>query len=161
MPRRAGSCLSSQTLGHASSFIMKSRVPFIAPAGLSCEVQVAAGASRLAHPAKVANRGRRGLPVLRRPAHGCITLQENAQRLSKRPHAPDRRAKTTSQLHCCKARRASPFSRYQSTGSVRASVGQLALPASVCFAIQIQSKVASPRAWPNPSFKRTCLRHAA
>ena len=31
----------------------------------------------------------------------------------------------------------------------------------VCFATQIQSRVASPRAWPNPSFKRTCLRHAA
>ena len=34
---------------------------------------------------------------------------------------------TTRLLLCCKAKRASPFSRYQSTGAVRASVGQLAL----------------------------------
>jgi len=31
----------------------------------------------------------------------------------------------------------------------------------VCFAIQMQGTVSRFRAWPNPSFKRTCLRQAA
>jgi hypothetical protein len=57
------------------------------------------------------------------------------------------------------------FSQYQSTGSAQASLVQLAPLALVCFAIQMQTQTqctaAAHRAWPNPSFKRTCLRHAA
>ena len=99
----------------------------------------------MVRPAEVASRGRLGLSVLRRPAHGCIISQENAQILPVQAPARSRsKNQTTSRPHCRQAKRASPFSRYLSTSSVRVSVVQLALPALVCFAIQIQSKAASP-----------------
>jgi len=51
---------------------MKARLPVVAPIALSCEAQVAAGVSKSARLPKVASQGRRGLSVLRRPAHGRI-----------------------------------------------------------------------------------------
>ena len=73
---------------------MKAHWLFVALHALSREIPVAAGASRLARPAEVASRVRRGLSVLRRPAHGCIISQENAQiLLVQAPHALDRRTK--------------------------------------------------------------------
>ena len=152
----------SQTLGRASGFIMKAHPLFVALYALAREIPVVADASRLVRPVEVASRGRCGLPVLRRPAHGCIISQESAQILPIQASARSRsKNQTTSQLHCRKVGRASPFSRSPSTASIRVSVGQLAFPALVCFAIQTHGEAASPGARPNPSFKRTRLRRSA
>src|SRR5438132_2355420 len=153
-------CRLSQTLGHASSLIMKARLQFVAPHERSRKTQLAAGASRSERSLKATERASAG-----RPSFGGLRAvelprrQENAQRL----HAP---LALTRKASCKSASLPQPreprfFSRYLSTGSVPAAVGNLAHPALVCFAIQIQSKVAPPRAWPNPSFKRTGLRPAA
>jgi len=151
----------SQTLGHASSLVMKARRPFIAPIALSCEAQIAAGDSRSARLPKVASQGWRGLSVLRRPAHGRISPNTTEVRSAFKRLSRSIEKQAASRLRCSSNREPRFLSRYPSTGSVPAAVGHLAHPALVCFAMKIQSKVAASRAWPNPSFKRTCLRHAA
>ncbi len=68
-------------------------------------------------------------------------------------------------IHGPQPQRSGFFSQYPSTVSVQASLVRVSSPALVCFAIQMQTQrqrtAAAHRAWPNPSFKRTCLRHAA
>src|SRR2546430_1909413 len=106
---------------------MKARLSFIALHAFTRKTQVAAGASRVRR-AEVASRGLRGLCVLRRLAHG---RSQYARELGAPVQTPTRsrsRNRTTSRLHHRKAERASPFSRYQSMGSVRASVRQLSPP---------------------------------
>ncbi len=105
------------------------------------------------------SQGQRGLSVLRRPAHDRIG--SNARKyaaLAQASTAFQRNAKLQIGFIASAARAwRFPGARLSSSAPARSR----ARPALVCFAIQIQSKVAARRAWPNPSFKRTCLRQAA
>jgi len=121
---------------------------------------VAASPSRLARPAKGASQGWRRLSVLRRPAHGCVVSQRMR---SDCPSActlsieePNFTAASLLQGQESLAFLALSIHRRSSSISRAARA-----PALVCFATRIRSKVASPRAWPNPSFKRTRLRRSA
>ena len=154
----------SQTLGHASSLIMKARSPFVASHAPSRKTPVAPGRFEVGAPSiRCAARAVARDTGCRRCFSSMARLPEVTAGVGagcpsfggQRTVASFRRPATTEHL--------SPgaFLRHPSSGSVQASVGQLALPALVCFAMQIQSKVAPPRAWPNPSFKRTRLRRSA
>ena len=85
-------------------------------------------------------QGRRGLSVLRRPAHGRIRSdeRENSRRLSKHLwrsiEAPNFKPASL-----CRPREPGAFSQHQSTGSVQAPSRQLVYPALVCFAIQMKT----------------------
>jgi hypothetical protein len=139
---------------------MEANLPFVAMQAPSCKTQAAASASSTACLVKVAKVGS-GCPSYGgQRTVASVRTRENSQSLSKRMSlsivAP---SFESASLHTPSWPGA--FSRHQSSASVQASVGQLAHPALVCFAIPIQSKAASPRAWPNPSFKRTRLRRSA
>ena len=103
------------------------------------------------------SRGRRGLSVLRRPAHGRISSK--ARRLSASVQAPLALDRNT-ELRIGRVSSTARLGVFSGRGSVAGAFEQLAPPA-VCFAIQVQSRSASPRARPNPSFKRTRLRRSA
>ena len=145
----------------ASCVIMKARLPFVALVALSRETRAAAGASSSAHVPKVAAEVGSGCPSF----GGQRTVASVRTRESMQPYrgAPNlqSRYQASGRLHWHQPWWPGLFSQYQSAGSDHASFLELASPALVCFAIQMQSKVAAPRAWPNPSFKRTCLRPAA
>ena len=150
----------SQTLGPASSLVMKARRPFIAPIALSCEAQVAAGVSKSARLPKVASQGRRGLSVLRRPAHGRINPNPIELGSAFKRFSRSIEKQATSRLSCSSLESlvflASSIHRFNSSrswASGTSSVGMLRH--------RKPSKVAPPRAWPNPSFKRTRLRRSA
>jgi len=140
---------------------MKERLPFVALLALSRKARVAAGASSFARLPKVEAKIGSGCPSFggQRTVASSRT-QKDTQRLpmhlSLSIEAQSFQSSSLRQL-----RRPGAFLQHPSSGSVQARVRQLTHPALVCFAIQIQSKVASPRAWPNPSFKRTRLRRPA
>jgi len=146
---------------HASCIIMKARLPFVSLVALSRETRVAAGASSSARRPKVAAKVGSGCPSFggQRTVVSART-RESMQLYRSVPHLQSK-CQASSRLHARQPWSPGFFSQYQSIGSAQASLVQLAPPALVCFAIQMPSKVAAPRAWPNPSFKRTCLRHAA
>ncbi len=146
---------------HASRFMLKAPLPFVTLAALSRETRVAAGASSSDRRPPVAAKVGSGCPSF----GGQRTVASARTRKSIQPYrsAPNLQSKyqTSGRLHRPQLGRPGLFSQYPSTGSAQASLVQLVLPALVCFVIQIQSKVAAPRAWPNPSFKRTRLRRSA
>ena len=150
----------SQTLGHASSLIMKARLQFVAPQSVPAKhrlLQALHGQSVLSRLQKKSARS----------VHLSAACAQSNHLESKRMHSAFKRTLALAQKASYKSasllqpREPRFFSRYQSTGSVRVSVGQLVPPALVCSAIQIQSTAVAHRAWPNPSFKRTGLRPAA
>jgi len=110
-----------------------------------------------------------------RPVALARKQARKARALASRP--PGHKAKTQSVLfsrgqvaaipciHGPQPWRSGFFSQYPSTASVQASLVRPSSPALVCFGIQMQTQTQSTavaqRAWPNHSFKRTCLRPAA
>jgi hypothetical protein len=145
---------------HGSTSAVRCAARALAP-NTGCRRRFACGASSRAR-----SRGRLGLSVLRRPAHGRISSNaRNGMHASWRRVAqgtePNVKSLLLSRVAAAVILRSSagPQSAGQFSSSV--AVARSALPELVCFAIQIQGRLASPRAWPNPSFKRTCLRHAA
>jgi hypothetical protein len=136
---------------------MEARLPFVAPHALSRKARVAAGATSTACLFKVTKIGS-GCPSF--DAQRTVAPareQESSEHLSKHlplfDAAPNFEPASSHQ-----PQRLGAFSeRY----SVQVSVGRRVGPALVCFVIQTQSKAASPRAWPNHSFKRTRLRRSA
>ena len=107
-------------------------------------------------------QGRLGLPVLRRPAHGCVSpYQRRSAAIYRSAPRSQSKCQASSRLQGRQPWGPGLFSQYPSIGSAQASLVCPVPPALVCSAIQIQSKAAAHRAWPNPSFKRTCLRQAA
>ena len=153
-------CRLSQTLGHASSLIMKARLQFVAPHERSRKTQLAAGASSSERSLKAAEKVGSGCP--RFGGHRTVPQLERKRMPSTYPSisCSPSKYKASGRSHCVR-HESWRILVHQSSGSVQASVEQLSHPALVRFAIQIQSKVAAPRARPNPSFKRTRLRHAA
>ena len=145
----------------ASSIIPEARLPFVALVALARETLAAAGASSSAHLPKVAAEVGSGCP----PFGGHRTVASVRTRegiqLHRSTPRPQLKCQASSQLYGRQPRRSGFFSQCPSTGSPQASLVRLVPSALVCFAIQIQSEAAAHRAWPNLSFKRTCLRHAA
>jgi hypothetical protein len=107
------------------------------------------------------SRDRFRLSALRRPSHGRVSSHQ------RRFAVPSKHSTSSIEVPSFQsASRASAVGAWLllsvSIYRFSSSVARAACASSVgCFAIQIQSMVAAPRAWPNPSFKRTCLRHAA
>jgi len=149
----------------ASSIIPEARLPFVALVALARETLAAAGASSSAHLPKVAAEVGSGCP----PFGGHRTVASARTREGLQPYrgAPAFQSKCQAlgQLRGRQRWRSGFFSQYQSTGSPQAPLVQLASPALLCFAIQmetqIQGKAVAQRAWSNPSFKRTRLRRSA
>ena len=106
---------------------------------------------------------RRGLSVIRRPAHGRIASKAREFTAPVQAFTVLRQS-----TEPCVGRIAS-LAKTRSIPSVPSLSLSLssrtntvaAHPALVCFAIQIQGTAPSPRARPNPSFKRTRLRRSA
>jgi hypothetical protein len=153
----------SQTLGRAQSPIMKPPPPFVAPHALSRETRAAASASSSALWFTAAAKVGTGCPSFggQRTAASARTREE-AERLPKYL-SPSIAATSLASVRSRRANRKRPgaFSRFEPSPSHQAPIRRLAYPALVCFAIQIQGKVTSQKARPNPSFKRTGLRPAA
>ena len=132
--------------------------PFVAPLAHSRKTKAAAGASSTPRLLKVAAKVSSGCPSFGgQRTVASARKQKNSERLSKHLslsiEAPSFETASSHQTP-----RLGAFCKH---GLVLAPFVLLAHPALVCFAIQIQGKVASPRAWPNPSFKRTRLRRSA
>jgi len=160
----------SQTLGHASSlmrhmpgassFILEAGLPFVALVAPGRETLVAAGASSSAHLLKLAAKVRSGC----QPVGGYRTVTSVHTREGIEPHRSPHVLNRSAVLpvgFMASPWRSGFFPQYPAAGSAQASFVQLVSPALICFAIQIQSKAAAHRAWPNPSFKRTRLRRSA
>ena len=149
----------SQTLGHAKLPTMKARLSFVAPPALLREARAAAGALSAMRLFKVTAKVSSGCPSFggQRTVASARTLGNSE--LSK--HLSPFKAPSVEPVSSPQLPWPGKLSQHQSSGSAQASVGQLACPASVCSAIRIQGEAASSRAWPNHSFKRTCLRQSA
>jgi len=145
----------------ASSIIPEARLPFVALVALARETLAAAGASSSAHLPKVAAEVSSGSPPFGGHRTVASVRTREGMQLYRSIPRPQSKCQASSRFRGRQPWRSGFFSQYPSTGSAQASLVQLVPPALVCFAIQIQSKAAAHRAWPNPSFKRTCLRHAA
>jgi len=137
---------------------MKAGLPFVAPHALSRETRVAAEASGAVDPLKVAATVGSGCPSFggQRTVASARTRKISERLLKHLSLSIEASSFEPAASHQTQGRGA-----FSERGSAQASVGQRTRPALVCFAIQVQGKAASPRAWPNPSFKRTCLRQAA
>jgi len=131
----------------ASSIIPVGR-PFVALVALARETLASAGASSSAHLPKAAAKVGSGCP----PFGGHRTVASARTRedmqLYRSTSRPQSECQASSRLHGRQPWRSGFFSQYPSTGSAQALLVQFAPPALVCFAIQIQSTVAAPRAWP-------------
>jgi len=137
---------------------MKAHLPFGAPHAPSREARAAAGASSTPHLLKVAAKVGAGCPSFGgQRMVGSARKQEDSQRLSKRLSL----SIETLNFESASSHQTHELGAFSEHGSVVEPFVQLAPPALVCFAIQIQGKAASPRARPNPSFKRTRLRRSA
>jgi len=112
---------------------MEAPLPFVAPLAHSRKIQVAAGPSSTARLLKVATKVSSGCPSF------------GGQRMV----ASDRKQEELELFESAswhQARRPCFFAQYPSTDSVQAQLKQLARPALVCFAIQMQSVAAAHRA---------------
>ena len=137
---------------------MEARLPFVMPCALTRETQAAAGASSSSRFLKVAAQVGAGCPSFggQRTASSART-EEDSQRLSKHVSLSiEAQSFESASLH-----QSLGSGAFFQNGSVLAPFVQLAHPALVCFAVQIQGEAAAPRAWPNSSFKRTRLRRSA
>jgi len=137
---------------------MEVHLPFATLPELLPETRAASGASSSARLLKIAAKVGAGCPSFGgQRTVASARQQEDSERLSKRlplsMEPLDFESASSHQPHGLGA--------FSERGSVIGPFVQLAPPALVCFAIQIQGKAASPRARPNPSFKRTCLRQSA
>jgi len=134
---------------------MEAHLPFASSRALSQRTQAAAGASSSARFAKAAVKVSSGCPSFGgQRTLASARIQEDSPCLSR--HLPRcAPAQDFEPASLRKPRRLGRLSWLQSSGLVQAPLSPLVRPALLCFPIQIQSKVASPRAWPNPSFKRT------
>ena len=137
---------------------MKAVLPIVALLALSRKTRAAAGASRSARLLKPAAKVGTGCPSFGgQRTVASARKQKDSQRLSKRLSL----SIETLSFESVSSHQTQGLGAFSEHGSVIGAFVRLATPALVCFAFQIQSKAASLRAWPNPSFKRTCLRHAA
>ena len=135
---------------------MGAGLPLVSLLALPRKARAAAGASGASHLREVAVKVSAGCAsCCGQRMVASARKQEDSQRLSKRLSLS---IETLSFESVFIKRKGLALSERSSV--VRPFV-QLAHPALVCFVIQIQSKAASPRARPNPSFKRTRLRQAA
>jgi len=137
---------------------MEARLPFVSLLALARNTRAGARASHMPSLLKVTAKVGSGCPSFGGQRTGASARkQANTEHLSRHLSLS------------IKAPNFGPVSPHQSHGpgassehgSVPASARQRAHLALVCFGIQTQSKAASPRAWPNPSFKRTRLRRSA
>jgi hypothetical protein len=146
---------------HASSVILKACLPFVALVALSREARVAASASSSVRLSKVAAKVGSGARPSTASARSHQRVPEKVCSSIEAFPILNRSAKLpVGFARVSRGGLASSRSINLQVQLKRRSC-QLASPALVCFAIQIQSKAAGARAWSNPSFKRTCLRHAA
>ena len=141
---------------------MEERLPFVSSHALSRKTPAAAGASSSAHLLKVAAKVSAGCPSFggQRTAASART-EGSSERPRKQLLPPTVEAPSFGLVSLPQRQWPGTLSQRQPSGAAQESVCQLMHPALVCFAIQMQGKVASPRAWPNPSFKRTRLRRSA
>jgi len=137
---------------------MEVHLPFVSLHALSRKTLDAAGASRSARLFRATAKTGAGCPSFGgQRTTASAPAKENAQCSSK--HLPC--SNETQNFKSVSLHRPQRLGAFAPHRSAQAPVRRLAHPALVCFAIQIQSKVAARRAWPNPSFKRTRLRRAA
>ena len=137
---------------------METRLPFVSLLAMARNTRAAARASHAPHLLEVTTKVGSGYPSFG----------------GQRTVASARKRKSSERLSqhlslSIEAPNFGPVSSHQSPGpgassehgSVSGSARPRAHPALVCFGIQIQGTAVSPRAWPNPSFKRTRLRRSA
>jgi hypothetical protein len=134
---------------------MKAQFRSVASLALSRNTRAAAGASSFARLAKAAVKVSSGCPSFGgQRTLASARIQEDSPCLSRHlPRCDPAQDFEPASMH--QSQRLGCLSRHPSSGSIQAPLLQLACTALVCFTIQIQGKIASPRAWPNPSFKRT------
>jgi len=137
---------------------MEAGLPLVALLALSRKTRVAAGALSTSHLLKVAAKVGSGCPSCGGQRTVASARQhEDSECLSKRlPLSIE-----TLSFEPASSHQSQGLGAFSERGSVIGPFVQLVPPALVCFTIQIQGKAASPRARPNPSFKRTGLRPAA
>ena len=133
-------------------------MPLVALLALLRKTGAAAGALSTSNLLKVAAKVGSGCPSCGgQRTVASARLQEDSERLSKRlPLSSE-----TLSFKSASSHQPHGLGAFSERGSVIGPFVQLAPPALVCFTIQIQGKAASPRARPNPSFKRTRLRRSA
>ena len=100
-----------------------------------------------------------GLSVLRRPSQGWSNSNQEIREQDLRVHgthtANPKELVQDGQPSMEAVCRHSTYEQSRRARSVQASALRSAPPALVCFGMQMQRKVSSPREWPNPSIEGT------
>jgi hypothetical protein len=162
MCRPAVVCLSCQTLGHAKNLTVEGPLSFVASPALSRKTPAAAGASSSVRLPKVEAKVGAGCPSF----GGQRTAASARKEGSSMHHASSSRSSRSTyqascKCHCPSGDGRALCRRANLQDQLRHRSGSLRIQRWYASPFQIQGKAASPRAWPNPSFKRTRLRRSA